>query len=423
MASSGDNSQKLELLNRELREKEQSIAIIQEEYQQKIQILEHSEQELKLSIEKLMQNNAKDRKEYEEKLKTANSVEKMLREHCEVSNSDNKRIRDELTLKIGELENTIEQKESLLRKMQEEIAQVRASVDESKVKAQQEVEDANRECMRKLEEVTTETLSVRNALAEKSQELLNLETSLRHEISIVEQREIESKTKHEEVIRKLEFELTENNSKYKQLENEMILLRRDCQNVNTDVSDKNARLVLLAQELERAQALIKQLEEERNTAECSQAEEYKKLINANERCEGLVNELVLIQQKAEAADKLASELQMEKNNYEQIVQQLAVTVEQKEKLLELLQTNVNKSGGVDSCRRVLDIANGIQVVRCDEKLNRIIELETEVENLKNRLQQSGEAVKNQQNEILRLQEELVKVSSDYPSILLMLIIS
>lgn len=187
------------------------------------------------------------------------------------------------------------------------------------------------------------------------------------------------------------------------------MLKEECKQGTVDVSGKDQIITQLNIDVSNLNELRKQLEFERDVLQRAEKEGLQKIATNGEQCQMLVEEVATLKHKAEQADLLTRDLEIQRNNYAQILEKLTITLDQKQRLVEMIQQTMNTTR-MESCQGALNIAQGIQAVECDEKAKRIIELETTLDNVNVMLEESEKQARNQQNEILQLQSEILKVS-------------
>lgn len=536
MSSSGDNSAKLEHLNRELREKESTIESVKEEYSIKLQEEERKYHEMELKLQSISQETEKAILVYEEKVKLLQETEQILKNRCELATTEAAKIREELTIKVSELTEALMEKEVALKKalesstviertsnnelerikaelqisttsyqskiemLNKEIETVKQSLvqksedliavdtkhkqfvveveqkekfskvtlDEKTKKIQEQLEDREKqikqllaeleevkeECnkngvnnsqkdvqiiqlnkelitlreevekmslekseVRKLyEEATTqvatytqETIQNSNALSKKQEEILEMESKYQEYVVSTQQKEIEMKANHDEQLKTVQMQLNEKMIETQNLIAEVLLLREDCSKNQLDFVEKDRTLNNIRTELEETKKQLIIMQAEREELLYKYQESSTQLSSNTAEVNNLFSQIAQLTEKAEVASKLSMQLQIEKNNYVQLMQKLQITNKQKEHVLTILEDTVQKHSADEKCKHLLELARNLEVNGTDEQAIKISELQTALENTNILLTQRDNEIKKQREEFLSIQRDLLQV--------------
>ncbi|KAF2904339.1 hypothetical protein ILUMI_01836 [Ignelater luminosus] len=412
MSSTGDYSVKLQDLNSKLLEKERIIETVRAEFLEKLQISQRVEQQLKIQLQKFREDTDRSRINYEERLKTSIEAERLLRQRCEVANAETAKVRDELMLRVNELQRLVEEKDFALKKTLGESSENQQFLKDQLGRATAELHKTIESCQRRIDELTTENINSKNVIAQKSELIIETESKLKHFMAQTQQTEIEIRRTFEEQIKKIEFQLGEKNAQLQQYIAETELLKRDCMNQNVNIAEKDHKIAQLINQLQATQQLVAQLQSEKDRLQLMQIEAAKECAANNQQCNDLLNQVAILSNKAEMADKLAQELRMQKTVYTRLFEQLQITERQKQTLIARLEDAANKNGESDKCYYMLELAKNLQATNSDEQAKRIVELQQTIAVTQQQLADSENQLRTQKNEILRLQEALFKVQQE-----------
>ncbi|XP_031350862.1 uncharacterized protein LOC116176432 [Photinus pyralis] len=408
ITSAGDYSSELRKLNAAVLEKEQMIATVRDEYLQKLQHSQGIEQQLQLQLLKVNEDSKRTIATLEEQIKTVQQTEQMLRDQCTASNAEAVKIREELMLKVNQLQSVIEEKEFASKVAISDHAESKRYLTEQLERATGELQRTIDSCKLKIDEITAENMNTRNLLTQKSQELIESEAKLKHVTSQFQINEGDLRRGHEELVKQIQFDLGEKSALVSQYQTELELLKRDCQNRNINVVEKDHKISELSAQLEDNLKLITQLQNEKDALQLSQVEVNKNWVTQNQQCTNLLNQVAILTEKVELGQKFAEELQMQKNIHEQLLNQLKLTEQQKRELIARLESEVNNNGDADRCVYMLELAKNLQASSTNEYTQKIAELQKVLETTRLSLTDSQLQVNAQKEEILRLQNDMLK---------------
>ncbi|KAF5279167.1 hypothetical protein FQR65_LT03413 [Abscondita terminalis] len=331
----------------------------------------------------------------------------MLRQRCESANGEAIKIRDDLMVKVNQLQRLVEEKDFALKVSAgdhtESIRYLKEQLDRTTTELQKTIDG----CQYKINELAAENVDAKNAVAQKTQELIEIDAKLKHFMANSQINEEELRRLSDEQIKKLQFDLSEKNALVQQYLTELELLKRDCHNRNVNIAEKDYRISELTVQLENTLKLVNQLQVEKDNLQLAQIETNKQCAIHNQQCTDLLNQVAILSEKAELGERTAQELRMQKSLHLQLIKQIQITESQKQDLIARLDEEAKKSGEADKCYSLLELAKNIQISTNNEHTQKISELQEILETTQLKCETTQTQVEAQKQEILSLQNELL----------------
>jgi chromosome segregation ATPase len=404
-----ENAAQLEQLRSEIQAKETLLESLKAEYEQKLQNSERARHEIELHHEEDVANFERAKSELETRLRITTQSEELLQQRCDGTIAEMAKIRDEHRVRISELEHSLQEKELALGNLQSKCSESGRYYQEQMKTATEEMSRNLESSQQKLAALTEEVLQLKQNLAEKSEALIEANAESSHILAQNQQAVSELKQQYGEDIRKLEFELNEKNMQLEKRSTELQLLKSDCQNSSTDLEGKDQKIGELTAEVQQAQNLITQLQEDLTSAQLL----YQQTVNEHEtvqtQCKGLLEQVASLSEKVQTGESLFDNLQIEHDTAMNVMDRLRITEQQKQECLQQLQLEATSSAQTKNCQHVMELLNQIKVDNSTEATEKILGLQKEVEVVRNQLAERNHQLDVQKAELLRLQEDLVKV--------------
>lgn len=410
MNFSGDKDAKCNQLSTELREKEAHFETTRTELTEQLHQTQRRVQELSLQLHKMVHDSELVKKDFDERFSTSVATETMLKERCQSSVLETTKVRDELMLRLTELQHVLEQKDFELKKAEEISAENQRYHKEKLEYTTTELQKMLGSCQARINSLTSESVSDKQLIAQKTETLIEVEAKFKHDLAEAQHQNLELKMSLEEQLKKVEFALAQKVMEFQKAVTEIQLLKQDCGNSNISLDDKNRHITELTSQLQALQQLTNKLQEEVDRLQLGQQSVQSQLQQSTNHCSDLLATVEQLSTRAEHADKLARDLDIQKSMYFQLLQQVRLTQSQKESLIQRLEETARQNGENEKCHHLLELAKNIQAGAQDELLQKLIVLQRVLAEAQQSVASKETLLEEQQQEILHLQEELLQVS-------------
>ncbi|KAK5644359.1 hypothetical protein RI129_005659 [Pyrocoelia pectoralis] len=409
IASSGDYSTELQKLNTTVIEKEKAIANMKDECNKKLQHSQGIEQQLQLQLKQADEDSQRIIATLEEKVKTALQGEQMLRDQCTNANVEAVKTREELMLKVNHLQGLVDEKDFALKVANSDHAENKRYLTEQLERTTGELQKTIESCKRKVDELSADNMNTRNAFTQKSQELIENEAKVQHLVSQFQMNEEDLRRGHEEQIKQMQLDLGEKSALVNQYQTELALLKTVCETRNINVVEKDHKISELSAQLTDDLKLIAQLQNDKDVLQLSQIEANKNWTTQNQQCTNLLNQVAVLTEKVELGQKFAHELEAQKSIHEQLLNALRLTEQEKRELIARLESEVNNNGDTEKYVYMLELAKNLQASSSNDYTRKIGELQNVLETTRLNLADSQMQIKTQKEDILRLQNEVLRL--------------
>ncbi|XP_044271292.1 CAP-Gly domain-containing linker protein 2 isoform X3 [Tribolium madens] len=409
-----ENAAQLEQLRNEIQQRENMLERVKAEFEEKLQNSERMRHELELERQQNLNNFEQMKTDLEAKLRIAVQSEELLKQRCDTSVAELAKMRDEYRVKINELEHAVQEKDLNVANLQNKCSEAVKQYQDQLQVVNDEMNRRLQECQQKISSFNDETVNLKEELAKKSEQLIEARAEVSHILAQGKLVENEFKQKYIQDTKQLEFELNEKNMKLEKALTELELMKGDCQNTNSNLTAKDVQISELAAQVKNAENLINQLQEELSATKLRQQQSFNEHESVQNQCRGLLDQVASLTDQVKTGEAVFKNLQIEHKNAMQLVNRLRITEQQKQQCLQQLQ--LEASGGNENCDQVLQLLNQVKVDNTTGNTERILNLQKDLDLLKNQLAERNHQFDVQQNELLRLQEQLVKAQQHVPCV-------
>lgn len=407
-----EGAAQLEQLRNALQAKEGMLAAMRTDLEQKLHNSERLNHELQLQHQSVLAESNKLKQELENKLQISMQSEQMGKQRYDSVVAELAKVREEHGGTINQLQRTVQEKDLALKNFEsnynENLKQYQAQWQASNENLKQSLET----CQQRIGSLNDETMQLKSQLMKKSEELIEAQTAASHVAAQSKQAEREHQQACDENTRRLEFELNERSLHLQKALNELDLLRNDCHSSSVNLTDKDRQIGELSAQIQQSQTFITKLQEDLNMAHSLNAQKAQEHATMQSQCQGLIEKVATLTQQAQSGEEVSRNLQVEYNNAMHLMQRLRITEQQKQECLQRLEQEAARTAENKNCTSAMGILEKIQIeTRDKETPEKIINLQKNVEVVTNQLTERNHQYEAQQAELLRLQEELLKVSA------------
>ncbi|XP_064210955.1 CAP-Gly domain-containing linker protein 1 isoform X11 [Tribolium castaneum] len=411
-----ENGAQLEQLRAEIQQRESMLERAKAEFEQKLQNSERLRHEIELQRQQDQNNFAQMKADLEAKLRIALQSEESLKQRCDTSVGDLAKMRDEYRMKIDELQHAVQEKDLTVANLQNKCSEAVKQYEDQLRVVNDELNRRLQECQQKISSFNDETANLKQELAKKSEQLIEARAESSHILAQRQQLENELKQKYSQDTKQLEFELNGKNMELEKALTEVQLLRNDCQNTNSNLTAKDDQISELAAQVKNAQNVINQLQEELTTTRLKQQQSFNEHENVQNQCKGLLDQVASLTEQVKNGEAVFKNLEIEHKNAMQLVNRLRITEQQKQQCLQQLQQEASSGGDNKNCDHVMQLLNQVKVDNTTGNTEKILNLQKDLDLLRNQLAERNHQFDVQQNELLRLQQELVKAQQVVPCV-------
>ncbi|XP_025828958.1 uncharacterized protein LOC108744493 isoform X5 [Agrilus planipennis] len=414
ISSSGEYSVKLQQITNEMLEKDRRLEMLSNEYKERIQEYENIGNGLKVQLQEAQEESERIKQHFELQLQKAQECEYNLRKQWDEAMSQNKTVTDGFLTQLTEAKSVLSDKELALGRYMNEAEERERQLKTQLEQLNKELRNVIESCNTKLGESEVETVKLKGELGAKSEQISELELKVKLCQLEAEQRSENMQKDYESLLKKKDFDLDQTKVALSTLQSELKLVKNDCNSHNTDLDEKNSQISALTEEITQLRHLVEKLQIEKDNLLTSITDSKEKFVINSQQCADLMEQVTDLTKKANLADKLSEELNLQQAKLSQFVRLLDISEERKQKALTELQAAIEANGENEKCKHILDIVKNFQATSIDSDTKKISNLRNLLEEANHQLNIKGKQLEQQQNEITKLENQLLQMQQLSP---------